>query len=63
MAEESLNLHPYKADISKLINDPNFGFLDLLEECYHDNKDLEMKEYYIWVGFKMQPLSRKLTPR
>lgn len=54
--EDSLNLHPYKGEISKLIKNPNFGFLDFLGECYDEKKVLEMRESYVWVENEAQLL-------
>ncbi|KAL3635438.1 hypothetical protein CASFOL_019985 [Castilleja foliolosa] len=50
--EESLNLHPYKNEISKLMKNPNLGFLGFLEGREKGNFD--MRGSHVWVETEEQ---------
>ncbi|KAL9145069.1 hypothetical protein ABFS82_13G015000 [Erythranthe guttata] len=50
--EEYSNLHPYKGEISKLMKNPNVGFLECLDGC--EKGSLEMGSSYMWVETEAQ---------
>ncbi|PIN22164.1 Ribonuclease D [Handroanthus impetiginosus] len=55
--EEYSNLHPYKGEISKLMKNPNVGFLEFLDGCEKGN--LEMGGSYTSV--ETEPQLRELV--
>ncbi|KAK4492815.1 hypothetical protein RD792_000140 [Penstemon davidsonii] len=52
--EELSNLHPYKEEISKLLKNPNVGFLEFLDEYYNVKDGLEMGDSYVWIENEAQ---------
>ncbi|KAL2476769.1 Polynucleotidyl transferase [Abeliophyllum distichum] len=54
--EEYSNLHPYIGDISKLLKNPNIGFLEFLDEFDNGGEkgNFEMWDSYVWVETKSQ---------
>ncbi|KAG8387041.1 hypothetical protein BUALT_Bualt03G0211800 [Buddleja alternifolia] len=49
---EFSNLHPYKGEISKLMKNPNVGFLKFLDGC--EKVGMEMGDSYVWVESEEQ---------
>lgn len=52
--EDLSNLHPYNAEVSVLLKNPNVGFLDFLGECFNGNEGLKMEGSYVWVEKEAQ---------
>ncbi|KAK6134715.1 hypothetical protein DH2020_031541 [Rehmannia glutinosa] len=50
--EEFSNSHPYKGEISKIMKNPNVGFLEFLEKS--EKGTLEMEGSYVWVETETQ---------
>ncbi|GFP79574.1 exosome complex exonuclease rrp6 [Phtheirospermum japonicum] len=50
--EELLNLHPYKNEISKLMKNPNLGFLGFLEG--REKGNFEIRGSHVWVETETQ---------
>ncbi|KAL8474285.1 hypothetical protein ACS0TY_030930 [Phlomoides rotata] len=50
--EEYPNLHPYKGEISKLMKNPNVGFLEFLDG--NEMRSMEMEGSYVWIETEAQ---------
>lgn len=51
LIEECVNLHPYKAEISALLKEPNVEVLELFNE---NLEELTSRDSYVWVETESQ---------